>query len=85
MTISSAMNVLIKFVISITFSFAFSFSENDDMHPVKWWEGIARKGTSRRNKLDDSKGSTGAGFAAQGCGSRRYIRRRARGRSPPLS
>ena len=34
MTISSAMNVLIKFVISITFSFAFSFSENDDMHPV---------------------------------------------------
>ena len=34
MTISSAMNVLIKFVISITFSFAFSFSKNDDMHLV---------------------------------------------------
>ena len=35
MTISSAMNVLIKFIISITFSFAFSFSENDDMHLVR--------------------------------------------------
>ena len=34
MIISSAMNVLIKFVISITFSFAFSFHENDDMYPV---------------------------------------------------
>ena len=34
MTISSTMNVLMKFVISITLSFAFSFSEYDDMHPV---------------------------------------------------
>ena len=34
MTISSAMNVLMKFVIFITFSFTFYFSENDDMHPM---------------------------------------------------
>ena len=34
MTIFSAMNVLMKFVISITLSFAFSSSKYDDMHPV---------------------------------------------------
>ena len=33
-TISSAMNVLMKLVIYITLSFAFSFSKYDDMPPV---------------------------------------------------
>ena len=34
MTIFSAMNVLMKFVISIALSSALYFSEYDDMHPV---------------------------------------------------
>ena len=40
-TISSAMNVLMKFVIYITLSFAFSFSKYDDMHSVL---GCMRRG-----------------------------------------
>ena len=45
MTISSAINVLMKFVISITFSFAFFSSKYDDIHPV-WdvrpWSGLGQ-------------------------------------------